>query len=780
MSINSSEGLINQERTVVIRSDAMPRLLGKPALRFLSLRGGEHLGKLYTYELLLRTPDDFHVPLSTSANLDLKAMIGTEMTVSVQLEGIGTGVEGGVGAGGREISGLVVKAGFLRTEGRYNVYRIVLRPWLWLATLTSDYKIFQDKTVVEIIDTVLSDYPYPVDKRLDVDKYTVQGESTRNEPRAFQVQYGETDFDFIQRLMEEWGIYWFFEHSDGKHRLVLCDHIGAHRRSPSAAYHEIRHHPEGGKIDIEYLNYFSTDESLRPGRVVVDDFDFTRPRAQLVTSNHQPRETNWGEGELFEWPGDYTDSKHGDLISRVRMEERRAPGTRAFGKGNVRGLACGQTFTLTKHKHEEANREYLIIEAALMLTEIADESGSGYRYECNNELIVQPTSEVFRMPRETPKPTTSGPQSAIVVGPPGHEVWTDEFGRVKVRFLWDRYARNDATDSCWVRVSQAWAGVNFGGIYIPRIGQEVIVGFMNGDPDRPLILGSLYNTVTPPPWDLPGEATKSGFKSKTITGGRENYSGIRFEDKKGAEEFHMQAERDMNRLTKRNESLTVGASLSVGVALTHTRAVGGMFTSIVGGAASYAVGGAESTMIGGACALNVGGAYAIAVGGAMSTSVGGAYALNVGGALSIVCGASAINMTADGTIKLVGTKIRIVGSNEVVVQGSPLQLNPGCGDGCAGGGGGGGAIPPIPFPTFMFKITKPLLPPPPPTVVPPPPSVAPPPPTEPPPPSIEPPPPSVEPPPPSIEPPPPSETPPPSEQPPPSDQPPPSEKPPPS
>ncbi|WP_038708389.1 type VI secretion system Vgr family protein, partial [Burkholderia thailandensis] len=719
-----SNGRTNQSRTVVIRSGAMPRLLGQPALEFLSLRGEEHLGKLYTYELLLRTPDDFHVPLATSANLDLKAMIGTEMTVGIQLDGIGTGAQGGVGAGAREISGLVVKAGFLRSEGRYNVYRIELRPWLWLATLTSDYKIFQDKSVVEIIDTVLHDYPYPVEKRLDIDKYSVAGESARNEPRAFQVQYGETDFDFVQRLMEEWGIYWFFEHSDNKHRLVLCDHIGGHRKAPSEAYHEIAHHPEGGKIDIEYINYFSTDEALRPGRVVIDDFDFTRPLASLVTSNHQPRETNWGEGELFEWPGDYTDSKHGDLISRVRMEERRATGSRAYGRGNVRGLACGHTFVLAKHKHDDANREYLVIESALMLTEVADETGSGYRYECDNELVVQPSNEVFRMPRETPKPTTNGPQSAIVVGPPGHEVWTDEFGRVKIRFLWDRYARNDATDSCWVRVSQAWAGVNFGGIYIPRIGQEVIVGFMNGDPDRPLILGSLYNTITPPPWDLPGDATKSGFKSKSITGGRENYNGIRFEDKLGAEEFHMQAEKDMNRLTKNDESHTIGANYSIGVGITHTRAVGAMFSSIVGGAASYAVGGAESTMIGGAYALNVGGAHAVAVGGASSVSVGGAYARNVGGAyaltvggvLSIVCGASSITMTACGSIKIVGKNIRIIGSDEVVVQGAPLQLNPGdsdCGGG-GGGGGGGGAIPPIPLPSFFLDITKPILPPPPP------------------------------------------------------------------
>ncbi|WP_233808476.1 type VI secretion system Vgr family protein [Paraburkholderia sp. HP33-1] len=699
MSSNLLNAMRVQSRAVTVSSAAIPQWpdqtadgLTRPALEFMSLSGSEYLGKLFRYELQLRTPDDYTVPLAASANIDLKALIGKEMTVTVDLEAP-AGLSGDSEARQREITGLVVAAEYVGREGRYNVYRVVLEPWLSLAMLTTDYKIFQNKTVIEIIDEVLKDYPYPVEKRLDVSRYTVEGESPRNEPRAFQVQYGETDFHFIQRLMEEWGIYWFFEHVDGKHRLVLCDHIGAHRQSPNPAYQTLAFQPQEGKTDTEYISVFSTAEVLCTGHYVTSDFDFMRSRADMRSINQQPRDTSWNLLERYDWPGDYTDGTHGELLARTRMEALRAPGTRAKGEGNVRGLACGQTFVLTNYDYAAANCEYLVVGTEFELTGTPDESGSGYHYTCSNKFDVQPTSEVFRLPQETLKPTVSGPQSAVVVGPAGKELWTDEFGRVKIRFVWDRYGQNVETDSCWVRVSQAWAGQGFGGIYIPRIGQEVIVDFWNGDPDRPLITGSLYNTATPPPYDLPGNATQSGFMSRSMEGGMQNYNSIRFEDKAGAEEFTLQAERDMNRLTKLNESHVVGADYTIGVAAAHSMTVGAASSTVVGGeysvkvkdVASYHVslaqwtkiGGAEGTAIGGASTLTVGGLRSVTIGGASTHAVGGAYSLSAGGVLSIVCGASSLTMTPGGEIKLIGTKIRIQGGERVVVTGMPLELNPG-------------------------------------------------------------------------------------------------------
>jgi len=308
-----------QARAITVSSEAMPQLLGQPALEFKSLKGNEYLGKLFNYELELRTPGDYTVPLAVSANIDLAALLGKEMTVTMELD---RPADLAADAARREITGLVAEAAYLRREGRYNVYRVVLKPWLWLAELTTDFKTFQDKTVIEIIDEVLKDYPYPVEKRLEVSRYELIGESPRNEPRAFQVQYGETDFDFIQRLMEEWGIYWFFEHSDGKHRLVLCDHIGAHRKSPNPAYQTLAFHPQGGKTDSEYISNFSTTEVLCTGHYVASDFDFTRSRADLRAINQQPRDTNWNMLERYEWPGDYTDGSHGDLLARMWPDVR--------------------------------------------------------------------------------------------------------------------------------------------------------------------------------------------------------------------------------------------------------------------------------------------------------------------------------------------------------------------------------------------------------------------------------------------------------------------------
>jgi len=496
----------------------MPQLLKQPALRFLNLNGVEHLSKLYEYTLELRTPDDLVVPLHASANLDLKSLIGHDMTVSIQLDGKGTGVAGGIGAGIREISGLVTSAAFLRRESSYNVYQVILRPWLWLATLTTDFKIFQNMTVIDILERVLGDYPYPVEKRLDTGKYEIQSGNERNEPRNFQVQYGESDYDFCQRLMEEWGIYWFFEHGDGKHRLVLCDHVGAHRTSVSSAYHTLAYHPAGGKIDTEYVEKFKTNEALRPGGYSHNSYDFVRSGADLTALNLQPRKHRLDDAQVYEWPGDHTDGGHGDQISRVRMEALRTKGSRAKGRGDIRGLACGQTFALTGHSHQAANSEYLVIRSRLELEDVGEESGGNRQYRCSNKFLVQPANEVFRPERLTPRPNTHGPQSATVVGPEGNEIWTDEFGRVRVRFHWDRYARNDETDSCWVRVAQAWAGDGRGSQYVPRIGDEVLIDYFNGDPDRPLIIGSLHNGQKSTPWELPGQHALSGFRSRELGG----------------------------------------------------------------------------------------------------------------------------------------------------------------------------------------------------------------------------------------------------------------------
>jgi type VI secretion system secreted protein VgrG len=544
-------------RTLTVSGAALPTLPdGEPALQLRAIAGEEALSTIYEYELSLVTPVDPLLPDSTAANFDLKAMIGKELTVTIQLDGMGTfvpGVVGGgaanLGAGIREISGIVTAASLVSQLNRQYLYRLKLQPWIVLAERRTDYRIFQNKTVVEIIDEVLkANYLYGYVKRLG-GKYS---------KLVYQVQYGESDFAFIQRLMAEHGIYWFYEHSREVHRMVLVDNLGAHKPVESVAYQTLWYYPPGHKVDREHVEHFDTTESIQSGIWTTDDFDFTQPGAKLAVENALPRDTSHNQLTVYEWPGDYADPMQGARFARVRMEEIRAQGERATGKGHLRNVVCGTTFTLAGYPQEAANREYLVIRAKVIAEETGDQTGAG-QYSINTTFEVQPATTMFRAPRTVDKPRTTGPQTAIVTGPPGQEIWTDKYGRVKLKFHWDRSPVNDQNSSCWVRVSYPWAGSSFGGVNIPRVGQEVIVDFENGDPDRPIVTGRVFNAASMPPWTLPGSATQSGIISRSMKGGKSNYSGIRFDDTQGSEEFMLQAEKDMNSTIKNNETHVVGA-----------------------------------------------------------------------------------------------------------------------------------------------------------------------------------------------------------------------------
>lgn len=574
-------------RTVSVHCAAIPDLQGASALTFVRLVGEEAVGSLGMYTLELKTPDEQNPVAGAAANLDLKSFVGQECTVSIALEGKGMGATGGMGAGVREISGLVTEARIIRAEGRNIVYGLTLRPWLWLATRTSDYKIFQEKSVTDILDEVLGEYGFPVEKRLT-------GEYPR---REYQVQYGETDFQFLQRLMQEWGIYWFFEHADNKHRLVLCDHPGGHKPFSSPAYHTLSLYPHASKTEEEYLHLFEAAESLTPGAWVSNDFDFTKPLADLTAMSKQPRETTHADGELYEWPGDYMIPGEGEILARIRMEEKRAPGSKAQGAGNVRAVVPGCTFTLVNHPHEAANIEYLILQARFELEDVAEETGyQSYRHHVTFE--AQPLSEPYRPERVFSKPRTRGPQTAVVTGPSGQEIWTDKYGRVKVQFHWDRYGAQDEHSSCWVRVSQPWAGSHFGAMYLPRIGQEVVVDFLNGDPDLPLITGRVYNAMNMPPWSLPDNATQSGVLTRSSKEGTEaNANALRFEDKKGEEEIWLHAEKDRRIEVENDETHWVGHDRGKKVDHDEAVFVGHDRTEEVGNDESVTIGNNQSLLV---------------------------------------------------------------------------------------------------------------------------------------------------------------------------------------
>ncbi|EEZ8821252.1 TPA: type VI secretion system Vgr family protein [Escherichia coli] len=522
-------------------------------LLFASLGGTETVGELFTYSIKLKTPDILNLGyVSPAANLQLKPMVGKDLCVNIELDG----------GGKRYISGLVTAARVAGHQGRSVVYELRLEPWLKILTHTSDYKAFQNKNVVEILDEVLDEYPWPVEKRL-VENYPT---------RAWQVQYGETDFDFVQRLMQEWGIYWWFEHSENSHTLVLADAINVHKAcadSPLVCYYQ-----KGLKLDKEFIHTITANESLRSGQWVLNDFDFMKPRSLLKSTVANPRETGLAEYEHYEWPGDYFTKSEGEMLTRIRMEEQRSPGSRVQGSGNIRTLMTGFTFTLENYPTAEVNREYLLVQTTLFIQDNAQHSGQEQHFSYSTSFELHPTSEVYRPQRTLSKPHTKGPQSAIVTGPAGQEIWTDKYGWVKVQFGWDRYGKNDENSSCWVRVSYPWAGKGFGGIQIPRIGQEVLVDFKNGDPDLPIIVGRTYNQDTMPPWGLPGAATQSGFYSHTIGGGPTNANALRFEDKTGGEEIWLHAEKDQRIEVNNNESHWVGNNRLKVIDKTETAIIG--------------------------------------------------------------------------------------------------------------------------------------------------------------------------------------------------------------
>ncbi|EKQ6751749.1 type VI secretion system tip protein VgrG [Salmonella enterica subsp. enterica serovar Cerro] len=601
------------------------------ALLFASLDGGETLSELFSYVVQLKTPDTLNLGyVSPAANLPLKPMVGKDLCVNIELDG----------GGKRHISGLVTAARVVGHEGRSVTYELRMEPWLKLLTHTSDYKAFQNKTVVDILDEVLAEYPYPVEKRL-VESYPV---------RTWQVQYGETDFDFLQRLMQEWGIYWWFEHSEDSHTLVLADAISAHKACPDSPL--VEWHQEGLKLDKEFIHTITANESLRTGQWVLDDFDFTKPRSLLANTVANPRETGHATYEHYEWPGDYFDKSEGEMLTRIRMEAQCSPGSRVLGGGNIRTLMTGYTFTLENYPTAEVNQEYLLMQTLLFVQDNAQHSGQDQHFTFSTRFELHPTREVYRPQRTISKPHTKGPQSAIVTGPAGQEIWTDQYGRVKVQFGWDRYGKMDENSSCWIRVSYPWAGKGFGMIQIPRIGQEVLVDFKNGDPDLPIIVGRTYNQDTMPPWGLPGMASQSGIFSHSLYGGPTNGNMLRFDDKTGAEEVKFHAEKDLNTTVKNNETHTVMVDRTKTIIKNETNSIGEDRNTTV--------------------TKNDG----LSVKLAQTINIGTTYRLDVGDQFTLRCGNAALVLHKDGSIEFCGKQLMLHTSDVMQLIGKGIDMNP--------------------------------------------------------------------------------------------------------
>ena len=612
--------------------------LGPDVLLLNEMGGGEELGRLFNYELQLTSLD---------ANIDLNQLLGKPMSVGLQL----------ADGGERHFHGIVARCSQNIDQGQFASYQVTLRPWLWLLSRTSDCRIFQNLSIPQIIKQVFRDLGFS------------DFEDALSRPYReweYCVQYRETSFDFVSRLMEQEGIYYFFRHEQDRHVLVLADAYGAHATVPG--YASIPYYPKDEQQrERDHMHNWHLVQQVQPGSLELNDYDFQRPSASIDVRSAMPRPHTAGDYPLYDYPGTYVKSEDGEHYARTRIEALQTLHEQVEFSGNARGLGSGHLFSLTGFSRRDQNREYLILGARYYITQERLESGGGAASaQFDSSLTCIDAQQSFRPLANTHRPIVKGPQTALVVGPKGEEIWTDQYGRVKVHFYWDRHDQSNENSSCWIRVSQSWAGKNWGSMQIPRIGQEVIVSFLEGDPDRPIITGRVYNAEQTVPYDLPENATQSGMKSRSSKGGSPaNFNEIRMEDKKGLEQLYIHAERNQDIVVEVDESHSVG----------HDR--------------NKSIGHNETVTIGNNRLRIVKQEDVLSVGQKKTDSISQSYVIEVGENLRLVCGESILELNASGQINLTGVQISFYASGDAEFNtGGVLHLNNGGGPGATPDGQG--------------------------------------------------------------------------------------------
>lgn len=503
-------------------------------LEFKCMRGREALSELYEFEVEL---------VAETTAISGTSVLGKPLTLAIETQPGAT----------RYLSGDVTRFAYVGQESgglRLARYRATVSPWLWYLTRNRDCKIYQNKSVVEILDEVLGSYSgYVYEKRLQSSYRT----------REYCVQYEESDFDFISRLMEHEGIYYYFKHEKNQHILVLIDDIGEHPPLPD--YPALDYFPRDKNVlaSEQTIHAWSSQEELRGVEYVVNDYDFKKSSLNLHSRLKEAYSVQQANREIYEWQGGYADIADGEHYVRIRLEETRSASERSNGCANVRGLAPGYTFNLRRSPRKTDIKEYLVVSVEYFLTEAGYQTG-GEDGEYRFEFTVQPTSLPFRAPVLTPVPKTTGPQTAVVTGPSGTEVYTDQYQRVKLHFRWDRYNEPGENSSCWVRVSNDSAGNGYGAVSTPRVGQEVVVDFIGGNPDRPLVTGRVYNDRQMPAGGFQPSPTIVGFSSRSHHGSPANESYFYIENKLGGEYVQLHSEKDLHVVVEGLETRDVGES----------------------------------------------------------------------------------------------------------------------------------------------------------------------------------------------------------------------------
>jgi type VI secretion system secreted protein VgrG len=544
-------------------------MLAREAVISLPIPQAAHLER---FESVERLSEPFVIEvdvIAEEAEVDFLSHLGEGALITVAQDG----------APLRSFSGLIFEAEFQDEIEAGFRYRLILRPWLYALTRNLDSIIFQGKSALQIIQEVF-------DKRgcQDVDFTKLQNSYPT---REYCVQYRESDFAFVSRLMEQEGMYYFFDHRDGRHIMVLCDDRSSHSDS---SYEELKYLAASQTVlEDRVWRWTETVATGAEEKATFRDFDFTAPTKSLEAEYTLTAPAAAGGGgsdddvriagdapapagsaspadkaEVYDFPTGFLDNGRGKTLTETAMLAHQAERRTYRGVGDAIALGCGQLVQLDKHPLGRLNQKYLVAGLTFRMEPqgyVSGGDGGSAEQPLVVEILATPADVPWRAPRITPWPVARGPETATVVGPTGQTIYTDEYGRVKVRFHWDRAAESP-DQTCWIRVAFASADNGFGHIVLPRIGQEVVVDYLSGDPDRPLVVGSLYNGDKKPPYTLTDNKTKSVWRSHSIGGGADDYNEISFEDKASAEVFNVQAQKDRTTLVKNNDTTTIKNDLS--------------------------------------------------------------------------------------------------------------------------------------------------------------------------------------------------------------------------
>ena len=624
--------------------------------------GHEALSRLFEFTLTLasETPD-----------VDPQSLLGTPATLEIVNR---------FGGAPRHINGIVSEFGLQQSGRRNTLYRLVLRPTAWQLTRRSDWRIFQEKTAREIITDVLQAADIPADGF----RFELQREYPS---RTYCVQAGESDLDFIDRVAVDDGLWYYFEHTDNAHTLVFVDANAVANPIdgvPDVGYHE----PEGAVAERDHIFPFHAGRAVETGSVALRDYDFTHPALDLTT---EVSDTDSATLQRYDYPGAYATGAEGQLRANARLQAHRAARVRCGGGGGCARLTPGRRFALTDHPVAGFNRDYLVtaVEHRGSQSQPLEEEGGQQPTEYDNRFTCIDIDTPYRARPRRAKPVVNGTQSAIVTGPPGEEIYVDEYGRVKVQFHWDRQGQRDENSSCWMRVSQQWAGAAWGGQTVPRIGHEVLVSYMDGDPDRPIITGRVYHATNVVPHSLPEHQTRTTLKSRTHQG--QGFNELRFEDAKDAEEIYLHAQRNLSIETENDKTQSVGRDESLHVGRDRQKQVdndehvsigrnsrldvAGNHTAYVGEDDDSTVGGNQTAHIKGEAVTTVGESSETRIGDRLDIQAGDDITALSGTRIALRTGAASLVLTADGDIIIRGANVTIEASDSITHKANTISHN---------------------------------------------------------------------------------------------------------